>query len=282
MLDALSAELLKLRRHKATWSLVWLYPIGFTLIFLIGIIVGIAGGDAPEQQSLPEWLENTAFAWYVPRNSVGRVMIAAYVAVVFAGEYGWNTWKLIVPHRSRGALIAAKYAAVLILFALAFLATALLSTLGIWTDSVATGDTIPAGVTAGALLGEHGRGALAALPPFAVTVACVSLAAILTRSTIAALVIAIVLISIEQLIFSFGPILSMRFPAIVWPLYHALPGYHLANLFEWIGEAKALSVEFPGGRIVSLGWATSLAVVTAWIVVPAAATFAAFRRQDIN
>lgn len=282
MLDALSAELLKLRRHKATWSLVWLYPIGFALIFLIGIVVGIAGGDSPEQPSLQEWLENTAFAWYVPRNPVGRILIAAYVAVVFAGEYGWNTWKLIVPHRSRGALIAAKYAAVLILFALAFLATALISTLGIWIDGAATGDTIPAGASAGALLAEHGRGALAALAPFAVTVACASLAAILTRSTIAALVIAIVLVSIEQLIFSFGPILSMRFPAIVWPLYHALPGYHLANLTEWIAEAKALSAEFPAGRTVSFGWATSLAVVTAWVVLPAAATFAAFKRQDIN
>jgi len=282
MSDALSAELLKLRRHKATWSLVWLYPIAFLLIYLIGIGVGMAGLDAREPQSLPEWLENTAVIWYMPRNSIGRFMIAAFVAVVFAGEYGWNTWKLIVPHRSRGALLAAKYAAVLILFAFAFVATALLSTAGTWADSVVNRGALPPGITAAALLREQGQGALAALGPLLVTVAYASLAAILTRSTIAALVIAIVAISVEQLLFTFGPILSMRFPAIVWPLYHALPGYHLGNLLEWIGQAKALSAEFPGGRIVSMHWTTSLAVVAGWIAASVGGAFTAFRRQDIN
>ena len=38
--------------------------------------------------------------WDVPDNAVGRYLICAFVAVVFAGEYGWNTWKLIVPHRA--------------------------------------------------------------------------------------------------------------------------------------------------------------------------------------
>ncbi len=282
MLDALSAELLKLRPHKATWSLVWLYPIAFLTIYVIGIGVGMAGVDPREPQSLPEWLENTAVVWFIPRNSVGRFMIAAFVAVVFAGEYGWNTWKLIVPHRSRGALIAAKYAAVLILLAVAFVATALLSTAGTWADSVINRGALPPGITAAALFREQGQAVLGALGPLLVTVAYASLAAILTRSTIAALVIAIVAISVEQLLFTFGPILSMRFPAIVWPLYHALPGYHLGNLLEWIGEAKALSADFPGGRSVSMHWTTSLAVVAGWIGALVGGAFSAFRRVDIN
>jgi hypothetical protein len=39
---------------------------------------------------------------------------------------------------------------------------------------------------------------------------------------------------------------------------------------------------FPDGRVVALGWTTSLAVAAAWTVALAAGTFAAFKRQDIN
>ena len=99
MLEALSAEALKMRTHKATWFLVWLFPIAFTIIMLLMIGAGIAGVDKPEQPNLHSWLENTTLIWFVPNNAVGRYLLCAFVAVVFAGEYGWNTWKLIVPHR---------------------------------------------------------------------------------------------------------------------------------------------------------------------------------------
>jgi ABC-2 type transport system permease protein len=282
MLDALSAELLKLRRHKATWFLVWLYPILFTVLFLIAIAIGLAGVEEPDRQSLADWLNDTAVIWRVSGNSLGRYLIAAFVAVVFAGEYGWNTWKLIVPHRSRTGLIAAKYAAVLLLFAAAFVLTALISILGTWAEDVLTGDTVPAGITAGALLRVHGAGALAALAPLLVTIGYASLAAVLTRSMVAALVIALVAVTIEQLVFSFAAILSIKFPAAIGILYHALPGYHVANLASWIREGVALRTEFPAGNVVELAWPVSLATAAAWILLLFAATFAAFRRQDIN
>jgi hypothetical protein len=109
MFDAISAEALKLPRHEATWFLVWLYPIGFWVIFVAMIGVGMAGTYPPGKSTLSAWLGDTAIPWSVPGHPVGRFLIAAYVGVVFAGEYGWNTWKLIVPHRSRSSLIAAKW-----------------------------------------------------------------------------------------------------------------------------------------------------------------------------
>ncbi|HZF94465.1 MAG TPA: ABC transporter permease [Allosphingosinicella sp.] len=284
MLDALSAEALKMRTHKATWFLVWLYPIAVTVIFLIAISITLAG-LAEETQADPDaagWIADTTGIWLLPGNSVGRFLIAAYVAVVFAGEYGWNTWKLIVPHRARGSLIAAKYALVLLLLAASFTLTAALSLLGAWANDLANGDALPAGLTAGAIAGMHGKAALAALAGTLVTIAYASFAAILTRSTIAALVVSIVAISIEQIIASFGPMLSTRFPAVIVPLFHALPGYHLGNLSSWIQEGQALSAEFPGGRVVALSWAASVAVIAAWVASLVTAAFAAFKRQDIN
>ncbi len=280
MLDALSAEILKMRRHKATWFLVWGYPIAFTLILSVAIGVGMAKGS-PDSQALSAWIKDTANIWSVPANSIGRYLISAFVVVVFAGEYGWNTWKLIVPHRSRTSLIAVKYGLVLVLFAAAFVLTALLSIFFAWADDVLTGDTIPAGITAGALWTVHSKAALAALAPMLVATGYASLAAILTRSTIAALVVTIVSITVEQLVFSQGPLLALKFPHVTPVLYHGLPGYHVANLSEWMREGVPLLANLAGEK-VELPWATSLAASVAWIGGLIGLTFLSFHRQDLN
>ena len=281
MLEALSAEALKMRTHKATWFLVWLFPIAFTIILTIAIVTGGAGG-APPGQTAADWIGNTVVIWFVPNNAVGRYLICAFVAVVFAGEYGWNTWKLIVPHRRRTPLVAVKYALIVILFAISFALTAAITTGLTWVNDVVTGSTTPAGVTAASVLDGHWTAARAAVAPMLISIGYASLAAILTRSTIAALVVAIVATSVEQVIFNFGPALSVQFHSVVWPLYHALPGHHLANLSEFIRTGAALKREFPGGAVVELAGTTSLAVLLAWTAGLWGATFAAFRRQDIN
>ena len=282
MLRAFSAEALKIRHHKASWFLVWLYPILITAVFAIAVILGLAGIDEQtDSQTLPQFIENTVIIWIVPSQTIGRYLIAAFVAVVFAGEYGWNTWKLIIPHRSRPELIAAKYAVVVTMFLAAFALTALISTLGTFAKYWSTGDVIPDGVTASLLLGTHGNYALAAVAPFLVTLGYASVAAILTRSTIAALVISIVALTIEELLFKLAPILSAKFPAVIAALYPVLPGYHLANIFEWIVGGAALQTKFPDG-LFAQSLATSTAVIAAWLAVLVGGTFVAFKRQDIN
>ena len=41
MLDAIAAEAIKFTRHRATWGLVWIWPIGLFVIGLIAIAVGL-------------------------------------------------------------------------------------------------------------------------------------------------------------------------------------------------------------------------------------------------
>ena len=284
MLDALRAEAAKIGRHKATWGLVWIYPIA--LIGVIGLIVVMTlvnGGDVVDKPpSLAEWLDDASAFWGAPRQAVVRILIAAYVAVVFAGEYGWNTWKLIVPHRARAGLLAAKYALVLILFAIAFAIASILFTAGVWTDDVMSGDPMPAGITLAGLAGAHGTAALGAIAPVLVTIGYASLAAILTRSMVGALIVSIIMIAVESLIGGFAPMLAVYLPSAMWALVHFLPGYHLANLATWIEAGEALSMPFPSGAVLALGWTTSLAVVAAWTAGLIGAAFLLFRRQDIN
>jgi ABC-type transport system involved in multi-copper enzyme maturation permease subunit len=282
MFDALAAEALKFSRHKATWFLVWIYPIGLVAIFLLMMSGNLVSDGPPEQPQLQKWLEDTALVWGAPGNTLGRYLLAAFAAVVFAGEYGWNTWKLIVPHRGRSSLIAAKYTLILLLFLATFTLSAIITVLGSMLEDVISGDTLPAGITVGALLEVHGKAALASLAPGLVTLGYASLAAILTRSTIAALVISIVAITVEQLAFNFAPVFDMRAPGLVWILTHVLPGYHLANIETWIGTGASLVTPLPKSGVVTLSVATSAAAAAAWIVGLVALVFASFRRQDIN
>ena len=282
MLEALSAEALKMRTHKATWFLVWLFPIVFTILMLISIAVEMASGGKPEQHSVAQWIDTTAIVWSVLNNALGRYLISAFVAVLFAGEYGWNTWKLIVPHRRRASLIAAKYALTILLFAISFsLTAALLIGLNLADDAL-TGDTVPAGLSVASLWGAHSKAALASVAPLLIAVGYASLAAILTRSTIAALVVAIAATSIESIVYSFGPPLALNFPSLVWSLYHLLPGHHIANLAEYIRTGHSQKRAFLDGRVVDLSWTASLGILIAWAAALYSATFAAFRRQDIN
>ena len=282
MLDAVAAETLKLTRHKATWFLVWLYPVGFIILFLIATVAVVVTAEPPKPEGLQEWLEGTAVIWLLPGNTMGRYLIAAYVALVFAGEYGWNTWKLIVPHRSRASLIGAKYVTAFGLLLIAYTLTALIGIFAGWFIDVVAGNPLPPGITAGGLLAVHGETALPSLAPALVTISVASLAAVLTRSTLAAFVIALVATTIEQLFFNFGPMLSLKAPGLVWALYNVLPGYHLANLGHWISEGTALATAFPTGATLELFWITSLAAAAAWIGGLVGLTFLSFRRQDLN
>ena len=281
MLDAISAEALKFRRHRATLGLVWLWPIGVTLVLTLAIIIQVVKGEVGHATSAANWIDDAADFWNIPVEPIGRYLLGAFVAVVFAGEYGWNTWKLIVPHRARHSLIAAKYVVALALIISGFALGAGLFNLLNWLKDVATGTPIPAGISASALLKSHGLMALAALAPILLTTAYVSLAAILTRSTVGALVIGLVVTTAEQLFRVFAPMLEPFAPGLVNGLYQILPGYHLKNLAEWLTTGQAQIVPFPSGAF-SMSPATSLAIVAAWIILLVALTFRVFRRQDIN
>ena len=281
MLDAISAEALKFRRHRATWGLVWIWPIGVTLLLSLAIAVQVAKGEVGRPDSVAGWIEDAIGFWNIPLDALGRYLTSAFVAVVFAGEYGWNTWKLIVPHRARSSLIAAKYVVALALLMLGFALGAALFNLLSWLKDLATGTPVPSGIGAGALLEAHGLAALAALASVLFTMAYTSLAAILTRSTIAALVIGLVITTVERLFRFFAPMLESFAPGLIGGLYRGLPGYHLANLSEWLTEGRVLEVPFPSG-VFSTTPATSLAVVAAWTFALILLTFRLFRRQDIN
>lgn len=281
MLNPVSAELLKLRRHRATWMLVWIFPIGALVIPMIVILAQLSQGTAPSSADLPRWIGDATDFWDLPPDTLGRFLIGSFVAVAFAGEYGWNTWKLVVPHRSRAMLLLAKYVVVIGLAYAAFLLAAPIVTGLKWLEDVLTGDMIPDGIGAGALIAAHGERLLAGLPTILFTVALSSFAAIMTRSTTAAIIVSIVYVMFEQLFGVFAPAFALYVPGVE-TLYALLPGYHLGNVMSWLSEGHGIVQPFASGNLVDWDAGSSLAVIGAWILLLVGLTFWRFGKQDIN
>lgn len=281
MLNPVSAELLKLRRHRATWMLVWIFPIGAFVIPMIVILAQLAQGTAPSTADVSRWIGDATDFWDLPPDTLGRFLIGSFVAVAFAGEYGWNTWKLVVPHRSRTTLLVAKYVVTVGLVYAAFLIAAPMVTGFKWLEDVLTGDVVPDGIGAGALIAAHGERLLAGLPTILFTVSLSAFAAIMTRSTTAAIIVSIVYVMFEQLFRVFAPAFALYVPGVE-TLFELLPGYHLANIMGWLSEGQGAVQPFASGHTTAYALGASLAVVAAWIAILVALTVWRFRKQDIN
>ena len=167
MKGALIAELMKLIRHRATWGLVWIFPLGVTVLFLLGLAFRHTSGTFVHgvlmRPTAASWIASTAVVWKVAASGPGRFLVGAFTALAFGGEYGWNTWKLIVPHRRRLELIAAKYLVVLGLLMFSIGVGAALSVVFGFVGSVVNGDGMPEGIDFGSLVMVQARTALAAL-----------------------------------------------------------------------------------------------------------------------
>ncbi|MEP9361040.1 ABC transporter permease [Sphingomonas sp. KR3-1] len=281
MLDAVLAEALKLRRHRATWMMVWIYPIVITAIIACVLVYGAFKAHAPgAAEPAAEWIREGTILWNVPTSAPGRFLTAGFTAVVFAGEYGWNTWKLIIPARARWQLIAAKWVVALGFLILAYVAADLISLLGSWLGSF-QGDSIPAGVTLAGVLEAHWHAGVQALVPVVYTIAFAGLFAILTQSILATVILSIALVVIEGLWPLIGLFLHQYVPALIEGLVKVLPFYHLANLHAW-SKGAGLALPLGPGAIISFSWGMSFAVVSAWILAALAGTQLRFLRQDLN
>lgn len=282
MRNVVSAEWSKLLPHRGTWLLVWLYPIAVAVIMAITIGVKLASSDPAAALSAKAWIDQTAPIWYVPMISLGRYLVAAYFALVFAGEYGWNTWKLVVPHAARWKLIGAKYLVATGLLYCAWIAAAAIAVLLQFAKFGIAGEAIPQGVTLAAILAVHGKLVLLGIAPLLITAAYASVMAVLTRSTLAAFLISLVFVTFDELLGKIvGGLSNFGMEWLAVP-YRVLPSYHLDNWASWLRDGTGHQLKLASGAVVAYSPTTSLVALAVWILGLAALCLFAFRRQDIN
>lgn len=283
MRDALAAEMLKLTRLRATWLLVWIYPILLALLAAIMLSYGLLSGrPSGSVVNAAQWTQQSALFWSFPQTTFGRYLIASFAVFCTASEYGWNTWKLIIPARSRWQLIAAKMAVAAGLLFASFLAADLIYLASAALNALLVGPSLPAGLSVADLIAAHGRGMIWALPPTLYTIVLATCLSVLTRSSLGALLSAVGLITLESMLPMAAMLASGYAPGITRALVEILPFYHVANLRSWCGEGHALLLILTPQTTLAAGLAHSLAILTGWTAALAAAAIIHFDRQDLN
>ncbi len=294
MRSALAAEWRKLLGHrKAVSFLIWVYPIGaLMIVLLVQIVPGLLIETVRQMMAADpiDWTEDLLSVWNTmngfPGGTFLRMPFLAFIAIAFAGEYQWGTWKNIVPRQSRTALILAKFLVLGLLFLLALLLTSLVITGGGWLQAVLLG--VPFGPLLVDLellpfLQQLGVQALVTFLNTLIVAAYAALIAMYSRSIVASLLLSVGVSIVE---FASSLLLLIMSQALQRPdivnVLAATPTYNLDNVRSWLMDGVGSTFGgFPGFTAVPPMW-ISVLILLAWLVGLLGLTAVVFRRQDIT
>lgn len=280
--DAVFSEAYRFLRNRMTvaWSVLFV-PI-------VGLLLGIAGqmflkqkmGEIANARLPPGILAggplNLGHALLGVAGELANPMVVLFVmigaATIYAGDYRWETWRLISARNSRFNLILGKVGVVKLLALSALLIALAFGFLG----EVAKGFIHERPLTFTLADGDAGRLPLLFLVAY-VRVVQVSLlgllAAVVTRSLLATLFVPIV-VSIAQA-FSEKLILPViGWEPTSWQALATMPGL----------AADVLKAAIQGGMGAPPSGAAWIAAISllAWCLVPLAAALAVFQKQDLS
>lgn len=291
MSDLFRAEWLKITRHVKPLSfLVWIYPVGALTGVAMLIVVALFGASPLGPAT---WTTEFAGPWKAltqfPQNIFIRLPFLAFTALLFAGEYEWETWKNIVPRNNRAALVLVKFASISLLLLVALTLTNLTwgSGRGLAAAIDGSGYGPPISVDtlrtfAADYLLEMGIALLSTL----ILAGIAALVALRTRSTIAGIFISLGISIVEPVSLFLLLLLASAFDA-GWVLHltRLTPTYNLDNLRSWLVEGRGGQVIpfsfFDNMEPVADGALFSAILVTLWVSALVGLTVYIFRRQDI-
>jgi ABC-2 type transport system permease protein len=289
IIDALRAETYRLSKNRLTvfWS-VGFIPVLFTVIGSVAYLINKANGDPlAAQANLPPMpvsplnlAETITFTanFGAEAKIVGGMMLVFMLiagATVYAGDYRWETWRLITPRNDRVSLILGKVGLMKILAFASLLALLLAALLVKGAQAMIYARPVTFEIT-GAQLGD------AALLWVLTYVRIVQygliglLTAVVTRSMMATLFV--------PLAIGFGQSL-LGIPLVMQVLHMKPEGWAAQLLLPGLAYDSLKAAVTPG--IVSppaTGDALWPALIglTLWTVLPLIGALAWFNRQDLS
>jgi hypothetical protein len=293
MFSLLRAESIKILKNWVLMGfLIWLVPVGQGAFLLISIVIALFSKDSGRAMAMASshlWTMDMIGGWSLitsfPFNIFGRFLPLAFMAVVFAGEYEWDTWKNIIPRSQRVRLILAKYIVLTALVVLSVLVTGLISAGGFATNHKIIGmDYGPAfnWVTISDFMVDYGQQFLLGLLSLLILAGFAALAAILTRSILGGLLSSLGFSVVEPM--SLGLLMFLRsiinVPEII-NLYMLMPSFHIDNARSWFLQDIPLAASYmPVNTEISLGF--SLIILVTWALGLTGLAVFLFQRQDIT
>jgi ABC-2 type transport system permease protein len=280
--DAIRAEGYRFARNRTAvfWSVLFV-PV---MALILGVVVSFAakGNEAKLAEVTAELgmisapldmgaalVSNTASL------AGGPVLLFVLIgaATLFAGDYRWETWRLIRARNRRSNLILGKLAALIVLAFAAMAALLIFSMIGEPVRAAIFEREVTfslSGGQIGAFFGLFGLGWLRVIQ-FAMIAL---LAAVATRSLLAALFIPMALGAAQGL--GAPMLMGMGVMPDSWTLQLLLPG----QAFDRLGEA-ILGGEGAPGIPVALQVKAWISLI-GWTVLPLLAALAIFERQDLS
>lgn len=297
MLNLLRAEWTKTAGNRwASGFLIWVFPVGaFAFVVVTAVLVvlvpSLHSADSAQRMGLNnvQWTDQAMSVWEWLNSLMGRVIMLALTSIVFAGEYQWQTWKNIIPRRSRIALILVKFVTVGLFVLFAFTLMSAIYGAGMVVITELAGGTHGPRLSIDVIqsfLRDYARYAALAFTLTMIAASFSALAAMVMRSIIGGVVVGVVATYAEGLsvllLLLIGRFLA--FPKIVY-LYRATPSYNVANVKSWLmrGAPEAENLSFLGDVVdFSDGMAFSVVLLAAWVCLLVGSTVFLFHRQDIT
>ena len=285
--DAIRAEGYRLSKNRTAlfWSVVFVPVVAVAIGALTNLVLKGSEtkllGDAKAPPELREMLVSSpldlAGAMVSAAADLANPLILAFIligaATLYAGDYRWESWRLISARNSRTNLLLGK---LVVVAGLSLIAMVLMLVAGLIETLIraAVFDRPLTFSMTGAMLGQFlGQFALSWLRIVQFTMVGM-LAAVVTRSLLAALFVPLV-VGVAQF-FSPNMLVPMGLAPDSWPAVLVNPGSAVDAISALIaGGAEATAL--PDG--LPLKASISLAL---WILVPLGASITWFRRQDLS
>jgi hypothetical protein len=301
MRNLLLAELKKVvLNYKLTSFLVWVFPVGvaafYTIAnlaallpdkqFAINLLSATSGISSAETS---RWTTDAVSIWGVissfPVNILGRMLPLAFMAVVFASEYQWGTWKNLVPRRGRTALMVSKFVILTALLVTSFLLASACTVLGQAIGRRLTGMAYEPALGADVLRSfaeTFFQTIFLGVISLLILAGVAALAAILTRSVLAGMLVGFGFSMVDSVSMMILMVLGYLFgkPELV-DLFRFTSSYNLQNAMSWF-QTDAAYVPVGTGFTGEPSLAFSLILLFLWTVGLIVLAIWAFRRQDIN
>ena len=271
-----------------TGCMIWVFPALAVLVTILALVAAALSasfreGIAGEPLS---WTDIAIFPWLIPNNPLGRGLLLGFTAVLFAGEYQWNTWKALVPRSSRVPLILVKFVTVGLFIIFAFTLMSVLLTSGIGLVSIVAGAAYGPPLESGVLAEfaqDYGLQMLYAFLSTTIAAGYAALAAMITRSILGSVITGIVVSIGETMLFiPLYLIAQLLGREGVLHIYRFVPSYNLLNLFAWLSGETPGGLEMPSGAVIVDSQLFAEAVLVCWVIGLIALTAYAFQRQDIT
>lgn len=290
-LSMFRAEWLKISGNRWTVAfLIWVFPIGALILMASAVLIALLSpGFRAEQQMLgiDPWYITLVKAWEIINNPViGRPVILIFTAIVFAGEYQNGTWKNLIPLRTRVALILNKFVTLAVFITVSFVLMTIIVTIG--TGVVAAVLDIDyglgsAGPVVSDFLGQYFLQMFYVMMSTFIVSCFAALAAMMTRSVVAASIVAMIAYFFEALgVILFFLLVDLVTGLKLYGVYRFLPSFNLENIMSWVREDKGLLFVIGEVDYGIMSLAGSLLIVIAWVVALIALTIWRFQRQDIT